>query len=120
METFGDRLRKLRMARNLHQSQLGDILGLSPSAIGSYERNLREPAYKHLVDIANLFSVSVDYLLCRTEEPLTIQDHLKLRSYQLDKLLTDYDVLIGSYTLSPDDKTRLQDVATGLFWDKLN
>lgn len=119
MSTFGERLRDLRMNRNLHQSQLGEILGLSPSAIGSYERNLREPAYKHLVEMADLFSVSVDYLLCRTDEPLTVEEFKKLDTRELRQLLNDYDVSVASYRLQESDKNRLYDVARGLFWDEI-
>lgn len=119
MSTFGERLRDLRMNRNLHQSQLGEILGLSPSAIGSYERNLREPAYKHLSEMADLFNVSVDYLLCRTDEPLTVEEFKKLDTREMRQLLSEYDVLIGSYKLQESDKNRLYDVAHGLFWDKI-
>jgi transcriptional regulator with XRE-family HTH domain len=119
MSTFGERLRDLRMNRNLHQSQLGEILGLSPSAIGSYERNLREPAYKHLAEMADLFNVSVDYLLCRTDEPLTVEEFKKLDAREMRQLLNEYDVLIGSYKLQESDKNRLYDVAHGLFWDKI-
>lgn len=119
MSTFGERLRDLRMNRNLHQSQLGEILGLSPSAIGSYERNLREPAYKHLAEMADLFNVSVDYLLCRTDEPLTVEEFKKLDAREMRQLLSEYDVLIGSYKLQESDKNRLYDVAHGLFWDKI-
>ena len=119
MSTFGERLRDLRMNRNLHQSQLGEILGLSPSAIGSYERNLREPAYKHLAEMADLFNVSVDYLLCRTDEPLTVEEFKKLDTREMRQLLSEYDVLIGSYKLQESDKNRLYDVAHGLFWDKI-
>lgn len=120
MDTFGERLRDLRNSRNLHQSQLGELLGLSPSAIGSYERNLREPAYKHLTDIADLFSVSVDYLLCRTDEPSTVEAFSKIKSRNLHQLLKDYKVLIGCYEMQERDKEKLYTVAQGLFWDEVS
>lgn len=119
MSTFGDRLRSLRSNRNLHQSQLGELLGLSPSAIGSYERNLREPAYKHLCEMAELFNVSVDYLLCRTEEPLSVDEYRKLSARDFSELLSDYDITVKGYALTEDDKKRLYDVAVGLFWEKM-
>ena len=111
MDTFGDRLRSLRNERNLHQSELGDILELSPSAIGSYERNLREPSYKHLVSIADLFGVSLDYLLCRTDERLTVADYTKVDSMPLDALLRDYTVTLDGKVLSDRDKERVSDIA---------
>lgn len=111
MNTFGDRLRHLRSERNLHQSELGELLELSPSAIGSYERNLREPSYFHLTQIANLFGVSIDYLLCRTEERLTVYDYISQDSVPLAKLLTEYTVTMDGETLTSRDKSRICDIA---------
>lgn len=114
METFGDRLRKLRTEKNLHQSELGEMLELSPSAIGSYERNLREPSYFHLRKIADLFSVSVDYLLCRTEERLTVADYCRLDSYTLSDLFAKCTITMGDRELTDRDKERILDVAFAL------
>jgi len=111
MTTFGERLRYLRNERNLHQSELGELLELSPSAIGSYERNLREPSYLHLVTIADLFGVSLDYLLCRTDERLTVSDYIAQDSIPLSKLLDDHTVTLDDRTLSQSDKSRLFDIA---------
>lgn len=111
MNTFGDRLRHLRNERNLHQSELGELLELSASAIGSYERNLREPSYFHLVQIANLFSVSVDYLLCRTEERLTVSDYIKQDTISLTALLNDHTVELEGQLLTERDKSRIYDIA---------
>ena len=114
MNTFGDRLRHLRNERNLHQSELGELLELSPSAIGSYERNLREPSYFHLVQIANLFNVSLDYLLCRTEERLTVADYTKQDSFTLEQLLSEYIVTLDGKELNRADKLRICDIAFAL------
>lgn len=114
MDTFGARLRKLRNERNLHQSELGELLELSPSAIGSYERNLREPSYFHLGKIADLFGVSVDYLLCRTEERLTVADYCKLDTFQLQDLLDKYAITLGGQELTRRDKERILDVTFAL------
>lgn len=111
MNTFGERLRFLRNERNLHQSELGDLLELSPSAIGSYERNLREPSYNHLVKFADLFGVSTDYLLCRTSERLTVADYIKQDSISLSALLHDHTVTMGGQVLSDKDKSRIHDIA---------
>lgn len=64
MTNFGKRLRYLRKQhKHLTQEELSKILNISPSSIGMYERGEREPSYKLLVEIANFFKVSVDYLL---------------------------------------------------------
>lgn len=63
----GQRLKKLRKERNLKQDELATILGISPSAIGMYERNQREPDDEMKLKIANFFDVSVAYLMNETD-----------------------------------------------------
>lgn len=116
MSTFGERLRSLRNERKLHQSQFADIFGLSSSAIGSYERNEREPAYRQLIEFANYYNVSLDYLLGRTDERLTVEDYAKQTAHDLDEILTRYDIKVRGYNLSQNDKQVLSDVSVGLFW----
>lgn len=63
INTFGDRLRKLRSSKKLKQEELGELINISKSAVGMYERNEREPSFKILEKIAGFFEVSIDYLL---------------------------------------------------------
>ena len=60
---FGVCLKRLRKEMKLTQAALAGKLGISPSTIGMYEQGRREPDSKMLIKIANLFGVSVDYLI---------------------------------------------------------
>lgn len=51
------------------QEGLAAKLGISRSALSHYEKNRREPDYATLSMLADLFNVSTDYLLGRTDEP---------------------------------------------------
>lgn len=117
-KSFGERLKNLRKEKNLRQSELGELFELSPSAIGSYERDLREPAYNHLVAFADYFSVSVDYLLCRTDERLTVDKYRYTDEYEYIEMLNKFKVTLHGYELSSEDKRRLADIAVGMFWSK--
>ena len=44
-------------------------LGLNQNAISRYETGEREADYKTLIQLADYFDVSIDYLLERTENP---------------------------------------------------
>lgn len=66
---FGDRLKFLREKENMYQSELADKLGLAPSTISMYERGDRDPDTSTLTKIAEIFNVSTDYLLGRTNIP---------------------------------------------------
>ena len=53
----------LRKASGMSQSQLAEKLNIGPSAVGMYEQGRRTPAVDILVEMANLFGVSLDYLV---------------------------------------------------------
>lgn len=64
MDGFGERLKRLRKERDVTQSQLAEVIGVVPSAIGKYERMPQAfPSVEALVKIADYFEVSIDYLL---------------------------------------------------------
>ena len=117
--TFGDRLRELRRERGMQQRELGELYNLSSSAIGSYERNLREPTLELLLQLSEYFGVSVDYLLCRTEERLTAKEYKEKDSYELAEFMSGHTITVGGVVVSPADKRRLCDMATGLFWTRI-
>ena len=118
-ETFGDRLRKLRSENNFNQASFGELLGelmgvkrVSSSVIGAYERNEREPTYDMLRTIANYFNVSLDYLLCNSDEKLRVEDFIKQDSYELSDLLTKYKITLSGEELSPNQIQRILDIST--------
>ena len=117
--TFGDRLRELRRERGMQQRELGELYNLSSSAIGSYERNLREPTLELLLQLSEYFGVSVDYLLCRTEERLTAKEYKEKDSYELAEFMSGHTITVGGVVVSPADKRRICDMATGLFWTRI-
>lgn len=94
MNTFGNILRQLRTEKNISSYKLADILHVSRTCVTNYERGIRTPSYELLVDIANIFNVSIDYLLGRTtdrrtsdqilEEYSVIADVRNLDKYQKD------------------------------------
>lgn len=68
-ETFGERVRTLRMKKNIKQSDLGKIIDLSDNAISDIERGYRLTSMEKLEALAAYFDVSVDYLMGRTDNP---------------------------------------------------
>ena len=63
------RLKELRKKRKKSQVSLGIDLGVSQDAISRYENLEREADYQTLIDIADFFNVSLDYLFGRTDNP---------------------------------------------------
>ena len=63
----GNRIKKLREEKQLKQEELAKILSISPSAIGMYERDAREPNDELTLKLAEYFNVSTDYLLGKSD-----------------------------------------------------
>lgn len=63
MSLFGNRIKKLRIKDKKTQKEFGNIINVSESTVGMYERNERKPDYDTLQRIADYFDVSIDFLL---------------------------------------------------------
>lgn len=60
------RIRELREDNDLKQQQIADYLMCDQSLYSKYERNERDLPLEYAVKLADYYSVSVDYLLYRT------------------------------------------------------
>lgn len=59
----GIRLKELREEKGLKQSELAKIFNISPSSIGMYETDKREPDDNLKMRFAEFFNVTVEYLM---------------------------------------------------------
>ena len=57
------RITYLRQEAKMNQKELAQKLNLSPSAIGMYELGKRIPSLDVLIDLSDIFEVSLDYLI---------------------------------------------------------
>ena len=60
---LGKKLKELRKEKNLTQREVAELLHINSVTYLHYEKSQREPPLSLLVDMAKLFSVTVDYLL---------------------------------------------------------
>ncbi|WP_082084119.1 helix-turn-helix domain-containing protein [Paenibacillus beijingensis] len=61
--TMGDRLRELRLRKNMSQEDVSKQIGITRSAYSHYEINNRQPVYETLIKLAAFFGVSLDYII---------------------------------------------------------
>ncbi|APC65604.1 hypothetical protein AAV35_14210 [Salimicrobium jeotgali] len=122
MANFGELLKTFRLEKGLSQIGLANELGLSQTAIASYERGDRKPRQNRMVKIAQYFSVSPNELL--GYEP-------QVDSYSIEGLITtpvlntlpfhisiDDESYIVRYTYLPDDgRYRASNVFVLIAWD---
>lgn len=64
---FSARLKELRIAQKLKQSEIAEHLDITIRAYQYYEAGTREPDIKTLCALADYFNVSLDYLCGRSE-----------------------------------------------------
>lgn len=90
---FGDRLRELREEYEMTQEQLGKLLNVTKQAIYTYEKGESEPTLSALIKLADIFNVSLDYLLGRTKERF----NLNLKNKRDKDLIIDIIKVIESH-----------------------
>lgn len=78
--TFGERLTQLRKESGYStRNEFADVLGIPSTTLRNYETNAREPGHTFLKQISEFFNVSVDYLLCLTDDK-EVLNSFRLRS----------------------------------------
>ncbi|TDG00289.1 helix-turn-helix domain-containing protein [Paenibacillus piri] len=71
---LGKRISRLREDRNLTQSELARILGITRAALSHYENDRRQPTYDTLIKLTQFFSVSIDYVMDMENETRQFHD----------------------------------------------
>ena len=64
-----NRLRQLRKSKGYTQVRVQMETGIEQALLSKYEIAERGPPTETLVKLADYYNVSVDYLLCRTDNP---------------------------------------------------
>ena len=67
--TFGESLRRFRNTYNLKQNKVAESIGMTPQQYMRYEKDMMWPSVALVVNIADAFNVSADYLLGLSDEP---------------------------------------------------
>lgn len=104
---LGNRLKNLRDENNFSQKDVANKLNISNATLSQYESGVRQPSYDILKKIADIYNVSIDYLLGRTDiknfEENTIAAHMDDRTK----------------TLSEEQRKRLDDFIDFLIFEEM-
>lgn len=60
---FSENLKYLRTEKGYSQKQLGEIIGVSYSAVSLWELGLSEPKLSYIVELCKVFNISFDQLI---------------------------------------------------------
>lgn len=75
MKEYAKRLRALRKEKGLTQQDVADRLRVNKQTISGYERGIRKPDFEKLDELADLFDVSIAYLVGSQEDRGTYPRH---------------------------------------------
>ena len=84
IDPFCLRLENLRERSGYTKKELSQKLGFSANVYGAYERGERRPSLETCCKLANLFNVSLDYLLCGKEYS---QENLEIEETRLKEVI---------------------------------
>lgn len=68
-DNMNNNLKKLRKSMNLTQVALQMQTGIEQALLSKFETVERIPPTETLITLADFYGVSIDYILCRTENP---------------------------------------------------
>jgi len=115
---FPDRLSKLRTSKGLTHQEMADMLGITRQAYSNYEGGKREPDHKTLKKLAEFFMISTDYLLgSETNGKVPSWANAKDKRDFKKMLEEDDDLMFDGVPIEEEDRQRIKDVLTGLFWE---
>jgi len=110
---FGQRLKILRNKKGMLQKDLANLLKVSPSTIGMYERGKRDPDTETVVFLAKYFNVSTDYLLGLADNPNVLTAKNTNIPIELQDIRVEYLALakeMQDKQLPPEDVKKILDV----------
>lgn len=61
--TIGQRIKELRLEKEITQASLAKHIGVTQKAIDFWEKNINEPKASYIINIAKFFNVTTDFLL---------------------------------------------------------
>ena len=93
MNTMSERLIYLREKHHFSQTEVAKILNVTSALISAYEKCERKPSIDKLIQLADIYHTSTDYILGRTnstDDKLLIDvSHLNEKQIQILRELID-------------------------------
>ena len=85
MATFTERLRELRTQNNYSQQDLANRMGVTKQTISQYERGVRKPDMDTLTALCDIFNVSSDYLMGKSDVTVRLLNSDDLRRLNMSQ-----------------------------------
>lgn len=100
MSTIGDKIRELRVSKNLTQQELGDLLHIRKQTVYKWEKGINIPDSETLSELASIFECTTDYLVGKSDNHSirTIENDnyaIKVKDYPHDLTPEEVTILIN-------------------------
>ena len=102
-------LKQIRNSKNLLQTKVAMDLNTTQETISSYETGRVFPSSDMLIQLADYYNTSIDYLLCRTKYDLPIDD---IKPNNISE--SDFTLLNKINKLSSINKAKIEGYIDGL------
>ncbi len=91
--TLGTRIAEQRKKRQMTQEELASTLGVSSQAVSKWEKDINFPDLTLLMEMGDLFGVSLDYLVKGHQEKVSIKEDVDTNKliFRLQALSSDGD-----------------------------
>lgn len=104
---FSEKLQLIRKSKGLTQEELAEKLSVSRQAVAKWEAGQAYPDIANLIQISNLFNVTVDYLVRDQECMVSISDKQATDIEKLIKFRLEANVNTYAAYMGETDSTRL-------------
>ena len=91
------RLEELRKVHNYSQNDIANLIGTTNQTISNWEKGKTEPGINHLKKLADIFHVSVDYLIDHNQREKSVSDiKVKFKSLSKEELVSSLESILQS------------------------
>ena len=118
--TFGEKIKNLRKAKNLNQTQLANAIGVSLRTIRGWEIEGRYPKQHELYQkLADILGCDVSYLMTEDVSFVTeaTEQYGSRGAKQAQRILEQAAAMFAGGEMSDDDKTAFMDEIQMLYLD---
>ncbi|WP_225442918.1 helix-turn-helix domain-containing protein [Paenibacillus lycopersici] len=121
-----ERLKQRRKAMHYTQEQLAELVNAKKTTISNYETGYSSPNNEMLRDLADVLHTTVDYLLGRSDNPVSLEaagaqaipDFATRKDVKDFKtFLNQQEVMFDGVPLTAEEKARVLGYMESMFWD---
>lgn len=121
-----ERLKQRRKAMHYTQEQLAELVNAKKTTISNYETGYSSPNNEMLRDLADVLHTTVDYLLGRSDNPVSLEaagaqaipdfaTRKDVRDFKT--FLNQQEVMFDGVPLTAEEKARVLGYMESMFWD---